>query len=277
MSKKQPMYQPVEGKTYSLFGKSLSTNEYYETIRSLADQILKANELKSVLETIQKYSSRKAYLKRILSSGKNSSLIAYCLNTIDAYLKQYTLNTERHLQNLPWSKIWDRRLATTREQYHLYMLEIELTNRLNRIPFSEADRKISLQPYCLQDFSAHCKAADTGFDYQCKFCSISCYQHHASRILKEHNIEPYIWMGASISRLGREIKQSRQTLGILGIACIPELIAGMRKCRKYKIPVVGIPLNANRCIRWFGEFHQNSVDLNELECLVGLRNSQGAT
>jgi hypothetical protein len=42
----------------------------------------------------------------------------------------------------------------------------------------------------------------------------------------------------------------------------------MRNCRKINIPVVGIPLNANRCVRWFGEFLPNSVDLVELERLV---------
>jgi hypothetical protein len=34
-----PEYSPVYGKTYSLFGKSDSTSEYYETIRMLADKI----------------------------------------------------------------------------------------------------------------------------------------------------------------------------------------------------------------------------------------------
>jgi hypothetical protein len=47
-----------------------------------------------------------------------------------------------------------------------------------------------------------------------------------------------------------------------------ELTFGMRSCRSKGIPVVGIPLNANRCIRWFGEFFPNSVDLQELERLV---------
>jgi hypothetical protein len=37
---------------------------------------------------------------------------------------------------------------------------------------------------------------------------------------------------------------------------------------KNNIPVVGLPLNANRCRRWFGEFHPNSIDLDELEGLL---------
>jgi hypothetical protein len=261
-------YPRIEGKTYSLFGDASSTREYYQTVKSLADQILAGNDIHIVLCTLRKYSSKKRFLRRTASGKKRESMISYCLNSIHESLKQYTRNTADHLKNLPLSKLWDGRLATTEEQYHLYMLEIELTNRLNRNQFLQADHKISLQPYCLQDFSVKCKASDNGFDYQCKSCSKNCFQNYTSKILKDNSIEPYIWMGGSISNFAKETKRKQQTLGILGIACIPELLMGMRKCRKYHIPVVGLPLNANRCIRWFGEFHPNSVDLEELEILV---------
>jgi len=99
-------------------------------------------------------------------------------------------------------------------------------------------------------------------------CSKGCFQNHASRLLKGNNIEPYIWKGAGIKKALAETRAQNKTLGIVGIACIPELVTGMRKCMKYKITVVGLPLNANRCIRWFGEFYPNSVDLTEMEKLL---------
>jgi hypothetical protein len=114
----------------------------------------------------------------------------------------------------------------------------------------------------------NCKAKKTGFDMQCKHCSKACFQSEASRILSDNTIEPYIWMGASLKSALKEARQNNKTLGILGIACIPELVSGMRKCMKYQIPVVGLPLNANRCVRWFGEFYPNSVDLQELSGMV---------
>jgi hypothetical protein len=148
------------------------------------------------------------------------------------------------------------------------MLEIELTNRLFVKEFIEADKKIALMPYCLQDFSVSCKSSKDGFDYRCKHCSAKCFQNHASRILEEHNIEPYIWMGGNTKQLAKYTFHEKRTFGVLGIACIPELTSGMRTCRKNNIPVIGIPLNANRCIRWFGEFFPNSIDLAELEKLL---------
>ncbi len=172
------------------------------------------------------------------------------------------------MKTLPLSKFWDFRLATTREQYHLYMLEIELTNRIHIGEFLKADRKIALMPYCLQDFSVSCKSVKNGFDYQCRHCSANCFQNQASLILESHNIEPYIWMGGDMKQLAKYTLHEKRTFGVLGIACVPELTNGMRTCRKSNIPVVGIPLNANRCIRWFGEFFPNSIDLEEMERML---------
>jgi hypothetical protein len=264
-----PEYSPVNGKTYSLFGKSDSTSGYYETIRMLADKILSLNpDTRDLINNIRTFSSKKRILKKSLSNEDSDSLMSVILNLIDPYLKKYTENAEEHLRTLPLSKYWDRRLATTREQYHLYMLEIELTNRLFVPEFIKADKKIALMPYCLQDFTVKCKSEKSGFDYQCKYCSAKCFQNHASEILKIHHIEPYIWMGGNMKQMAKYTTKERRSFGVLGIACIAELAWGMRNCRKNNIPVVGIPLNANRCIRWFGEFFPNSVDLNELERLV---------
>jgi hypothetical protein len=262
-------YSPVYGKAYSLFGKSRSTLEYYDTIRMLADEILEKNpDIRELVEIINQYSSKKRYLKKILKNQISDNLISIIISLIDPHLRNYTENTNEHLRTLPVSKLSDRRLATSREQYHLYMLEIELTNRLFAAGFKKTDKKIALLPYCLQDFSVNCKSEKNGFDYQCRHCSAICFQNQASTILKKHNIEPYIWMGGDMKQLAKYMIKEKRTFGVLGIACIPELMQGMRKCRKNGIPVAGIPLNANRCVRWFGEFFPNSIDLNELEKLV---------
>lgn len=264
-----PGYNHIEGKTYTLFGDSVSTSEYYETIRNLADKVAYiVPDTKTLLETISKYSNGKRALKRALKKEGKGSQMDEILNLIDPFLRKYTVSTDEHLKHIPLSKILDRRIATSREQYHLYMLEAELTNRLNDKEFRKASRKIALLPYCLQDFTVTCKSEKAGFDYQCRNCSAGCYQNHTSKILRNNNIEPFIWQTGSLKQLIRETAGENVSFGVLGIACLPELINGMRDCRKYSIPVVGLPLNANRCTRWFGKFLPNSVDLAELEKLV---------
>jgi hypothetical protein len=265
----RPEYRHIEGKTYSLFGLSDSTSEYFKTIHELAERVSTMEpDTKELVEKLQRFSVRKRSLKRAIENKREGNPMDEILNLIDPFLKKYTVNTEEHLKHIALSKLWDRRIATTREQYHLYMLEVELTNRLNIIKFRQADRKIALLPYCLQDFTVNCRSEKSGFDYQCRHCSSGCFQNHSSKILKNNNIEPYIWQGGNMKQLAKTTLNERKSFAVLGIACLPELIQGMRDCRKRNIPVVGLPLNANRCIRWFGEFFPNSVDLEELRKLV---------
>ncbi|MBM2813811.1 MAG: hypothetical protein HW421_573 [Ignavibacteria bacterium] len=260
---------PIEGKTYSLFGNSSSTNEYYIKIKELTDTIIEEEpNINSALKTLQQYSNKKRFLRKIIINPIKDKLISDWLNLINTELMPYTQKVKEHLRNLSFTKFRDKRLRITREQYHLYMLEIELTNRLFVNDFRNSAFKIALLPYCLQDFSMECKSEKNDFDYQCKHCSLSCYQNHASIILKKNQIEPYIWMDSDIKKLAMNTMKKGQSFGILGIACIPLLVWGMRKYRKKNIPVVGIPLNANRCKRWFGEFLPNSINLDELEKLV---------
>lgn len=269
MKSSKPPYKPVEGKTYSLFGNSETTGGYYSNIRRLADRIIQTNPDVSVLvDELGKYSAKKASLKRSLLKKSEGTRTEEILKLTDPALRIYTRNVVQHLQTLSLSKKWDRTLSVSREQYHLYMIEIELINRLMLKDFVNADRKIALMPYCLQDFSTECKSARNGFDYQCRHCSGNCFQNHASRILREHNVEPYIWMEGNMKQLARFTMNENRTFGVFGMACIPELISGMRNCMKNNIPVVGLPLNANRCRRWFGEFLPNSTDLDELERLL---------
>jgi hypothetical protein len=269
MKVKIPEYSHIEGKTYTLFGDSDSTREYYDTIHMLADKVASMEPDTSLLiDKLKRYSSRKGSLKKALKKKREGSLMDEILCLIDPYLRKYTTNTAEHLKHIPVSKYLDRRIATTTGQYHLYMLEVELTNRLNIQVFRKASGKVALLPYCLQDFTVECKSEKQGFDYQCRHCSPGCFQNYTSNILKTNNVEPYIWMSGNMKKLAKDYLSENKSFAVLGIACLPELISGMRVCRKNSIPVIGLPLNANRCIRWFGKFYPNSVDPEELGRLV---------
>jgi hypothetical protein len=272
MKAASPGYNHLEGKTYSLFGPSDSTAEYYSTISNLADRVMITHpDLNMLIDHLQQFSSFRKRLRHVTKNHDNSDAMKRILLLIDPPLRKYTENVEQHLKTLSFKKWRDPRLATSREQYHLFMLEIELTNRAFAEEFRKADRKIALLPYCLQDFSVSCRSEKSVFDYQCMHCSENCFQNHASMILERNSIEPYIWSGGNLKQLARHIAKEKSTLGILGIACVPELTFGMRSVRRKGLPVVGIPLNANRCIRWFGEFFPNSVDLEQLSRLVAGR------
>ncbi|MFC2134600.1 DUF116 domain-containing protein [Bacteroidota bacterium] len=263
--------QKVQGKTYSLFGNSNSTQEYYQLISNLADKLLQFEpDIQRLLLEIEKITSNDILLNQFKSISKNSFLVLYYRSTIRPTLSDYTKNTAIHLKELSvFKRIWDRRLGTTEKQYHFYMLKIELVNRFFKNEFKKCEYKIALLPHCLKDLSKKCKSETDKFDNICKGCSTKCYLNAISDLLRKYDISPYIWMKADIKKLFKECKRKNKHLGVIGIACIPEVENGMRKCLKAGIPVLGLPLNANRCGRWFGEFYPNSIDLIELENLIG--------
>jgi hypothetical protein len=261
---------PLPGKTYSLYGTDHATESYFELISQLADAALrKCPDIRELLGRIRRMSR----MARI-GGGDFRRLLPADARRDENPLGIYTHGVRRHLRTMPLMQWLERTLRTTENQYYLYMLGIELVNRLNGDAFRSAQKKIALLPHCLRDFSRECLAAEDGLDLVCKGCSRICWMRRLSDLLREHNVTPYIWMNADFKEHYRTLRSSGESFGILGVACIPELTSGIRACMKHHIPVVGLPLDANRCARWMGDFHENSVNLGRLEKLIHRRDTE---
>jgi len=256
---------PVTGKTYSLYGQSSSSDRYFDTVAGLVDLCLQRWPDGALLVA---QIAGAATSSRRLASARPGSAIAFTLEQAAQLLGPFLLDVDAHRAEL---SLWNRlsaTLAMRREQYLLCAVEIELRNRRSAAPFGVCKERIALLPHCLRDLDAICAAEPHGLDAVCMACSRSCYVNEASRLLRRHRIRPYVWMNADLSRLLREKARSPGTFGVLGIACIPELVAGMRRCARAGVPALGLPLDANRCSRWFGELRQNTIHLARLERLV---------
>jgi hypothetical protein len=264
-------YTPVIGKTYTLFGGTRETQPFYKKIKELTDKILRDRNMceQDLLTYMHKVSRSMASLKKAASKKSKGSELLSILELLHNSLAEYTPGVEQHLKTERIHKcITDNSILSTREQYYLFMIEIELTNRLNKAKFLGCNYKIALLPYCLREMLSDCKSVADEIDYYCIRCSKNCYINKISAILKERDIHPYIWKSIRLRSLIKQLVHKYGSAGIMGIACIVELSRGMRSCNKAGVPVVGIPLNANRCIRWMGDFYENSVDLDELKSLV---------
>ena len=264
-----PSDQPIQGKTFSLQQDVPNSDGYYQAISAAADDCLNLiPDAPSLLERVQVLSGNRRNLRRLVRNSPSASNDAALLHTLHERLSIYTPDVNEHLKRLSFFQRLESTLTTTEEQYHLYMLEIELANRLNGAAFRAAGQKVAFLPHCLRDQTARCKAAQKGLDLVCKGCSKVCNVNAVSRLLRNAGVEPYIWMEADLPGFFKEQKAAGQTTGVLGMACIPELVEGMRLCQKHGLAVVGIPLDANRCVRWFGEFRWNTTNLGVLERLV---------
>jgi hypothetical protein len=71
-----------------------------------------------------------------------------------------------------------------------------------------------------------------------------------------------------LKKIFKLAKANYRDVGAFGIACIPELVNGMRSCAKYNVPAIGVPLDANRCVRWMGDFYPNSVNEKKIISLI---------
>ena len=264
----EKLYTPVQGKTYSLFAEGDDSERYYAEIKRLADVFLqRCPDGKRLLGLIQK-AGKKPLLLGLKTTGADRKLLQFVRETLRQSLSIYTRNVSNHLKSLPYAKRVDSTLATTEEQYHLYMLEIELVNRIYREEFKRAEYKFALIAHCLRDFRPDCRSVKGDIEAVCRGCTEDCFIHLGSVLLEKYGIKPYISVEMEQERLFRRLKQEHPSIGALGIACIPELAMGMRLCIRTGIPPVGIPLNANRCARWMSQAHETSFNLEQLEELL---------
>jgi hypothetical protein len=262
-------HRPLEGQTYSLFGESTSTEQYYETIKGITGALLEeVPGEKELLGLVQQLGDRKSRnrLRKDAAQRRVADLIE---NTIRESLPAYTKGVKRHLKKLPLRKRFDDILTTGEAQYHLYMLEIELVNRIHRDEFRRSGYKFALMAHCLRDFREKCEAQPGDVEALCRHCTKECFINIGSVLLKKYGIDPYISVEMDQERLFRKLKEEHPSIGALGVACVPELAQGMRLCLRLGIAPVGVPLDANRCARWMKKAHETTFSLEELEALLG--------
>ncbi len=268
MSNHEKLYTPVQGKTYSLFAECDDSARYYAKVKHLADLFLQVcPDEKRLLGLIQKGGKRPLLLGS-KSRKADKKILQFVQETLRQSLSIYTQNVSSHLKSLSLAKMVDSTLATTEEKYHLYMLEIELVNRIHREEFKRSEYKFALIAHCLRDFRPECRSVEGDYEAVCMGCTEDCFIRLGSVLLKKYGIQPYISVEMDQERLFRRLKQEHPSIGALGIACVPELAMGMRLCIRTGIPPVGIPLNANRCARWMSQAHETSFNLEQLEELV---------
>ncbi|MEW6602617.1 MAG: DUF116 domain-containing protein [Nitrospirota bacterium] len=259
----------VKGKTYSLFGDNESTDEYYRVIRELTDAFLRrCPDEERLLSLIQKAGGKRLSFNKLSGTHDDKALITFIRKTLAETLSLYTEGVKEHLKTLPISRRFDTILRTKEAQYHLYMIEIELTNRMYKEAFRKSEYKFALIAHCLRDFRPECRSAKGDMEEICRGCTKECFVNIASVILKKYDIHPYISLTIDLDKLFKKIRSEHRSVGAVGIACVPELAEGMRLCVKMDIAPVGIPLDANRCSRWMGKAHESSFNLEELERLL---------
>ena len=256
-----------EGKTYSLFDEDEASAASHATIRRLADDFLRnCPDAKKLLALIRK--AGEGVLQRHLKIRSQDRQMPDIRKTLNDSLSTYTKSVAQHLKTLSAAKRLDATLATKEEQYHLYMIEIELVEQ--NLPGRIQKLRIQIRSDCALStrFQAGLPGRTRRRRGRMPELSNDCLVHLGSTLLRKYQIEPYISVRMDQENLFKKLKHEHPSIGALGIACVPELAMGMRLCIRLGIAPIGIPLDANRCARWLGEAQETSFNLRQLEDLL---------
>lgn len=261
--------EKIIGKTYSLYGDQDTSEQFFKDLNEITDSILKiVGSNSDLVNFLRKNSGNKKRLKKENRKNPVKSLPGNILQLTENRLSKYFTDIDSHLKNLTLAERCESTLTTSREQYLLYMIEIEIVNRIYKEKFNSSKTKYAFLPHCLHDLDKDCLSASDGTDYVCKSCSKNCSINAVSKLMKLRNIKAYIWREADLKKIFRLARSSGENIGVFGIACIPELVNGLRLCAKYDVPAIGVPLDANRCVRWMGDFYPNSVNEKKILSLL---------
>jgi hypothetical protein len=261
--------EKIIGKTYSLYGEQNTSDYFFKELSKVTDSILqKVKSQSHFVEFLRKKTEHKRRLKKEIKANPSKTFLQGILYLTEDSLSKYFTDIDSHLKNLTIAERCESTLTTSHEQYLLYMIEIEIVNRLNKESFNSSPTKYAFLPHCLHDLDKDCLSASDGTDYVCKSCSKNCSINAVSKLMKIRNIKAYIWRDADLKKIFKLARSSGENISIFGIACIPELVNGLRLCAKYDVPAIGVPLDANRCVRWMGDFYPNSVNKKKILSLL---------
>ncbi|WP_036737164.1 DUF116 domain-containing protein [Paenibacillus zanthoxyli] len=176
---------------------------------------------------------------------------------VDAYIVN-------NRQRLKWK---ENRIFCSRErvEYHLNMVGAEIMNRAFRSGFSATKDKRVFLPVCMRHKSSEaCKAVKEGEGYLCRSCSKVCQVNLITAMAKKYGCKVVIIPHASTAFGHRRIREGE--VGIVGIACVLNLISGGYKAKEMGYEPQCVLLHYSGCIQhWHPKGIRTTIDLNRLE------------
>ena len=189
-------------------------------------------------------------------------------------LGQYTANVNEFLAEKYHEHLFQEDLifcGRKEVEYHLNMVGAEIMNRAFRKKFEKRPRKALILPGCMK-FSAEekCRAQDTNLGLKCTGCSKSCNVNELTKMGDEYGFEVYIVPHES-SAFSKSTNKDRDELGIIGVACVSNLISGGWKAVSLGIPAQCVLLDYSSCKNhWDEEGFPTSINLDQLMKLLDM-------
>lgn len=115
-------------------------------------------------------------------------------------------------------------------EYHLNMVGAEIMNKSYKELFIKSKEKRLLLPSCMKAQNKnYCKAIKTEDGYKCAHCTKSCNINRYDKLGEDYNFKVYIIPHESDINVKRKFQYG--DIGIIGVACVLNLISGGLKAK----------------------------------------------
>lgn len=189
-------------------------------------------------------------------------------------LGKYTVNIEKYLNEKYYEHLGKEDIifcGRKEVEYHLNMVGAEIMNRSFKKAFQKRPRKALILPGCMRSSQKNCRAKDTNLGLKCIKCTKSCNINQLTDMGKEYEFEVYIVPHES-SAFSKSTRRDREELGIIGVSCISNVIAGGWKSESLNIPAQCVLLEQSSCKNhWHSEGFPSDINLNQLIKLLGFK------
>ncbi len=209
-----------------------------------------------------------------LNPQKSSSYLAKIFMFADWFeytsnetLGKYTCNLEEFVdENLEKHLLNEDIILFTRKrsEYHMNMFGAEVMSRNFKESFKNRPRKALLLPGCMRYLpESRCLASKTNLGMKCADCNPNCRVNSLSKLGERKGFEVYVVSHES-SALSQSTPKDRDELGIIGVACIMNLISGGWKSESLGIPAQCVLLDSCGCEHWNNENITTDINKNQL-------------
>lgn len=188
----------------------------------------------------------------------------------------YTKNVERYLNEIRPNRYWHEDVifcGRRRVEYHMNMVGAEIMNRAFRKDFLETRHKLLLLPACMRLLPGNeCKAVPADNGFQCTGCTKGCSVFMLTQLGRQHGFSvAIIPHESSLSAKKKDNISFSQNVGVIGVACILNLISGGWMLKEMQIPAQCVLLDYCGCKNhWHEEGIPTELNINQLKHILGM-------
>jgi hypothetical protein len=163
-------------------------------------------------------------------------------------------------------------VSRRRVEYHLNMVGAELLNRAYAPAFAATRKKAVLVPACLRARGAACPGTLSAGNLACTSCTPGCRIAALQTLGRRHGFAVVVVSHASEFDRWTENPALKDGVGMVGVACVLNLLGGGWKATKAGIPAQCVFLDAAGCrAHWHEKGVPTDLDFERLLGALGVR------